>query len=111
MKRNKFEDMSIDELWALHENLASTLAKKIEDEIVRLQGRLRALEDKPALRSSAEVPKRRRYPKVTPKFQNPERPSETWAGRGTQPRWMGELLQAGRSIDDLRIARTLETAS
>jgi DNA-binding protein H-NS len=111
MKQNKFEAMTVDELWALHENVSSALAKKIEDEIGKLRDRLSALELKPGLPSPAELPKRRSYPKVKPKFQNPERPSETWAGRGKQPRWVRQLLQAGRSIDDLRIARTLETAS
>jgi DNA-binding protein H-NS len=28
---------------------------------------------------------KRPYPKVTPKFQNPEVPNQTWAGRGQQP--------------------------
>jgi DNA-binding protein H-NS len=38
-----------------------------------------------------------------PKFQNPGQPFETWSGRGKQPRWVSEMLDAGKSIDDLRI--------
>jgi DNA-binding protein H-NS len=48
---------------------------------------------------------------VPPKFQNPERPFETWAGRGRQPLWVTELIQAGKNIDDFRINRALEAAA
>jgi DNA-binding protein H-NS len=36
--------------------------------------------------SPADLPQRRPYPKVTPKFKNPQDPSQTWSGRGKQPR-------------------------
>jgi len=101
------ETMSINELWIFHENIASTLAKKIEDEIDRLQDRLDKLDRKLALPAS----QRRPYPKVFPKFQNPERPSETWSGRGKQPHWVSDLLQGGSSMDDIRISQTLGAAS
>jgi DNA-binding protein H-NS len=44
------------------------------------------------------------YPKVFPKFRNPDHPSETW-GRGKQPRWLTAQLRTGKRIDDLRIER------
>jgi DNA-binding protein H-NS len=108
--------MSINELWALHENIAAILVEKIEGEKVKLQGRLDELNRRfgvpPVLgKPLAKARARRPYPKVNPKFQNPQRPSETWAGRGKKPHWVSELLNAGGSIDDLRIARTLEVAS
>jgi len=46
---------------------------------------------------------RRPYPAVVPKYRNPERPSETWAGRGKTPRWLTAQLKSGRRIDDFRI--------
>jgi DNA-binding protein H-NS len=51
-----------------------------------------------------EASRARPYRKVNPKFRNPERPSETWAGRGKQPHWVSELLEAGRNMDEFRIA-------
>ena len=56
--------------------------------------------------SSTERPQRT-YPKVPPKYQNPDDPSQTWAGRGTKPRWVIEMLDDGMSIDDLRIRETV----
>jgi DNA-binding protein H-NS len=46
---------------------------------------------------------RRRYPPVRPKYRNPARPSETWAGRGKQPRWLKAQLGSGKKLDDFRI--------
>ena len=40
---------------------------------------------------------------VAPKYANPDNTSETWTGRGRQPRWVKGHLDAGGSIDDLVI--------
>jgi DNA-binding protein H-NS len=48
---------------------------------------------------------RRPYPKVVPKFRNPDRPSETWTGRGRTPRWLAAQIKRGKRIDDFRIER------
>jgi DNA-binding protein H-NS len=50
---------------------------------------------------------RKPYPKVRPKYQNPSAPFQTWSGRGKTPRWIHELIEAGGSIDDLRIPKTI----
>ena len=110
MNWNQLESMSVDELWELHQELSSVLAKRIKNKIQQLESLSESLERAPDLQSS-EAPKRRPYPKVLPKFQNPERPFETWAGRGRQPLWVTELIQAGKNIDDFRINRALEAAA
>jgi DNA-binding protein H-NS len=46
---------------------------------------------------------RRPYPQVLPKYRNPAEPSETWAGRGKQPRWLTAQLRSGKQLDDFRI--------
>lgn len=38
-----------------------------------------------------------------PKFANPENPSQTWTGKGRQPKWYVEAISAGKSPDDLEI--------
>src|SRR4051812_2236869 len=42
---------------------------------------------------------------VSPKYHNPDNPSETWTGRGLKPKWVQEKLAAGSSLDDLLINR------
>ncbi|GAA5070661.1 H-NS family nucleoid-associated regulatory protein [Lysobacter panacisoli] len=41
--------------------------------------------------------------KVAPKYRNPANPSETWAGRGKQPRWLSAYTNAGRKLEDFLI--------
>lgn len=38
-----------------------------------------------------------------PKYRHPENPELTWAGRGRQPRWIKDALEAGKSLEDMRI--------
>jgi len=84
MERKDLELMSIDELWALHEEIAAKLIAKLNAEKGMLENRLRQLNGRtehPRKRSG-----RRPYPIVFPKFRNPDQPSQTWAGRGKRPR-------------------------
>jgi len=102
--------MSIDELSRLHETVGAVLAKKIAAEIIALERCLQRLgpaagivqpgSQKPAIAADAG---RRRYPPVLPKYRNPTRPSETWAGRGKQPQWLTVQLESGKRIEDFRI--------
>ncbi|MGF6275748.1 DNA-binding protein H-NS [Massilia sp. UYP11] len=41
--------------------------------------------------------------KVNPQYHNPADNSQTWTGRGRQPKWVVEALGKGKSLDDLRI--------
>ncbi|SKA35148.1 DNA-binding protein H-NS [Enhydrobacter aerosaccus] len=41
--------------------------------------------------------------KVKPKYRNPANKSETWAGRGKQPRWLVAALKSGKKIQDFAI--------
>ena len=39
-----------------------------------------------------------------PKYKHPENPALTWSGRGRQPTWFKEAIDAGHSRDDLLVA-------
>jgi DNA-binding protein H-NS len=113
MNRNDLKSMSTDELWALHEEIAERLAAALTAEKTVLESRLRLLQhgiEIPSVTQAGHSPSasrpsalRRPYPVVVPKYRNPERPSETWAGRGKTPRWLTAQLKSGRRIDDFRI--------
>jgi DNA-binding protein H-NS len=104
-----FDSMSIDELWTLHEELAAKLAARLNSEKIMLETRLRQLaqtrpaEGKGKLARREEEHERRPYPTVVPKYRNPDNSSETWSGRGKQPRWLTAKLEAGKPIDDFSI--------
>jgi DNA-binding protein H-NS len=102
MTSNDLERMSIEELWALHVEISNVLAGKIATEKRQLERRLGMLQA--TSRSSPSAWRERRpYPQVFPKYRNPSKPSETWAGRGKLPRWLKAELQSGKKIDDFRI--------
>jgi DNA-binding protein H-NS len=102
MKKHDFAGMSLDELWKLHEQIDLELEKKIKDEKRRLLSRLEELNRKSSS-VPVEHPERRHYPKVQPKFRNPNDPTITWSGRGKHPHWINDLLKAGKQIEDFRI--------
>ncbi len=101
MTRNNLQSMSSDELWALHQKIAATLAAKITATKEVLEDRLRLLNQ--ARGQAIEASSRRPYPAVPPRFRNPDDPSQTWAGRGKRPRWLTAQLRSGKRIDDFRI--------
>jgi len=97
MKRTELDRMSTDDLWSLHVEVSQLLQQRIQQEKLQLEERLKLLRD--------PVSARRSYPPVPPKYRNPDQPSETWAGRGKQPRWLVAQLGSGRRIDDFRIKK------
>jgi DNA-binding protein H-NS len=102
MKLGKFNlaSLSVDELCALHEQVGTMLSEKIPAEKLALKERLAKLNSGLINRAV-----RRKYPPVLPKYQNPNDPTETWAGRGKQPRWLVAQLKGGKKINDFLINR------
>jgi DNA-binding protein H-NS len=111
-KKLNLDAMSVDEMWQLHEEISQTLSVRLASEKRELEKRLAQLRrekdtrqsgpaDVPA--SQGEVRERRKYPRVFPKYRNPGEPSETWSGRGKQPRWLVAALKTGRTIEEFAI--------
>ncbi|AMA61179.1 H-NS histone family protein [Bradyrhizobium sp. CCGE-LA001] len=112
MRRQDLEAMGFEELWLLHEELTKILAEKITAEKRELEKRLAQLNqpdqfgdsESAATETGAGQPQpRRKYPKVLPKYCNPLQPTETWSGRGKQPRWLVAALQSGHTLDEFKI--------
>jgi DNA-binding protein H-NS len=103
--------MSLDDLWSLHEEISRILSARITAEKRELEKRLAVLSrgmvhvdeevDSTSIRSDKP---RRKYPRVLPKYRNPQMPSETWSGRGKRPRWLVAAMKSGRKIEEFRIA-------
>jgi DNA-binding protein H-NS len=112
MKKFDLEKISLDDLWVLHEQISRVLSLRIIAEKEQLEKRLVQLNQgkdikRPALlglKPAVSDRPRRKYPKVFPKYRNPAEPSETWSGRGKQPRWLVSALKSGESIKDFEIS-------
>ncbi|MGB8606126.1 H-NS family nucleoid-associated regulatory protein [Bradyrhizobium sp.] len=102
MKDQTLDTMSSDELWILHEKVRQILSTRMKAEKHQLERRLALIME----RNKGNEKQRRPYPKVYPKYRNPERPSETWSGRGRQPHWVIAQLGSGKKVKDLLIAQT-----
>ncbi|KAA0072960.1 H-NS histone family protein [Tardiphaga sp. P9-11] len=109
-KKLELESMSVDDLWSLHEKISRILSARITSEKQELEKRLAVLNRGRNAISGDSVESfdshdkvRRKYPRVFPKYRNPAIPSETWSGRGKQPRWLVAALKSGRKVDDFRI--------
>jgi DNA-binding protein H-NS len=111
-KKLSFDAMSIDEMWQLHEEISRVLSVRLTSEKRELEKRLvrlRREKEKPQPKSVDKQLKNaprqgRKYPKVFPKYRNPNEPTETWSGRGKQPRWLTTALTTGHTIEEFVIS-------
>lgn len=118
MPKLDLEAMDLEELWHLHQELTEILAEKITAEKRELEKRLSQLNraeqigeaTSPFEETEADRP-RRKYPKVLPKYHNPSAPTETWSGRGKQPRWLVAALQSGHKLEEFRIIDVEDAAA
>ena len=101
------DNMSLKELRDLHKAVGRQIdgfeARKREQAMMAAQKAAEehgySLKD---LLGSGKAPKAAKAT-VAPKYVNPDDSSETWTGRGRQPRWVKGHLDAGGSVDDLLI--------
>jgi DNA-binding protein H-NS len=111
MRKLDLDAMQFDELWLIHEELTKILSDRIVAEKRELEKRLAKLNRVEIIRepgsanplSMTDRAPRRKYPKVLPKYCNPLAPSETWSGRGKQPRWLVAALKSGHKLDEFKI--------
>lgn len=112
-KKVNLNAMSVDEIWQLREEIIRVLSTRLTSEKRALEKRLSqlsrekgeiALSDPPDLQLKNGVSgERRKYPRVFPKYRNPNESSETWSGRGKMPRWLTVALKAGHLIEEFVI--------
>ena len=56
-----------------------------------------------AAKSARKSTKGYKLGKVAPKYRNPADPSQTWAGRGQQPKWLASQLGGSKRLEDFLI--------
>jgi DNA-binding protein H-NS len=108
VKKIEFQSMSVDELWSFFEEITSVLSARIKAQKYDLERRLALLNrgtdvvSRPRAYHSFDGKQRRKYPRVLPKYRNPQT-SETWTGRGKCPRWLVAAMASGHRIEEFRI--------
>ena len=93
MPKPNLSSASVDALLKLRDEIEQVLTRRaaqLRDELSKLGGGER--------RSSLKGRK------VPVKYR--DRPGNTWAGRGAQPRWLREKLKAGAKLEDFAVHGT-----
>jgi len=110
LDRLTFDDLQyiVGKLDTYRTEVQETLEQKREERLQELQERI-AL-DNAELAALSPVPvsavKAKMENPSTPKYRDPAKPENTWAGRGKQPMWLKEKLEAGAKLEDFLIDKS-----
>jgi DNA-binding protein H-NS len=97
MAKVNLSGMTVEELMDLRERIDETLHKRWAE----IERQLAALSGGRVVRGRGSALKGR---KVPPKYRS--RSGETWAGRGSKPRWLVDAIKGGRKLDDFLIDKS-----
>ncbi|MEM8575569.1 MAG: H-NS histone family protein [Pseudomonadota bacterium] len=100
----KIDKLSLDELKTLQKQVAKAIdgfeTKQRKEALAAAEAAVKKF----GYSLSDLTGKTKAKPKAAPpKYRHPENPAVTWSGRGRQPAWIKEGLEAGKSLDDYAI--------
>jgi DNA-binding protein H-NS len=99
-------------------NLSSAELRKLQEQVARElkqregQDKAKAREQIHAIAQSVGLPlkdligtpaPRAKTGSVAPRYRNPADVTQQWTGRGRQPKWVKEWLEAGKDISGLKV--------
>ncbi len=101
----KMENLSFEDLKTLKRNVGIALLKRKKQMISDARREVDAAAHEIAERRglSARALLKPSQPTNEPKYYNIEDPDLTWTGRGRKPNWIIAHIDAGGSLDELRI--------
>ena len=88
MARVNVDRMTLKELLDLEAKLQKAIALARERERANVKREMTALAEKHGFTLRELLDGRVKGKLVTPKYANPDDPSQTWAGRGRKPLWL-----------------------
>ncbi len=102
----EYQNLSERELQAVIENAEKALKNKQANkrkEVITQIKELAASIDVIVEIHDPDKRSARKGAKVAIKYRHPDDPNKTWTGRGVAPKWMQELLNAGRQRSEFEI--------
>ncbi|MET0981057.1 MAG: H-NS histone family protein [Telluria sp.] len=102
-------DYNLGELKGLQHDIEKAIKNRQQQELRKAREQIMAIAKdagvsvEELLAASAKKAKKESGQKVKPQYQNPEDTSQTWTGRGRQPRWIADGLASGKKLDDFRM--------
>lgn len=95
------ESLSLPELLELQKQLPTVIARRQTEVRKDLLQKASAMVARHGLTLDELMKGSRKRHGV--KYANPGDPSQTWSGVGSRPRWVRELLAAGKTLEDLKV--------
>ncbi len=105
MARVNLDKFSVAELKELQRDVAQALIEREAEEKAAVKAEMMALAAKHGFSLDELVGKAkgRKGGVVAPKYRNPDNASETWTGRGRQPKWLAPLVKKGAKLEKFLI--------
>jgi DNA-binding protein H-NS len=103
---SNLQELSETELAALLDNAQKALRDRQEGK--RKEGIAKIREIAAAIGIAVEIAdpaktSSRKGGKVAVKYQNPANPADKWTGRGMKPKWLRELIEQGRNLEEFAV--------
>jgi DNA-binding protein H-NS len=108
------ESMSDEQLQTLHARVREALDGRVRGRFDEYRRIARAAGYEATFTRIGEEPRRRRGQssgrvdrrgEIAPKYRNPDNLSETWSGRGREPKWLQHQIAAGKSREEFLISK------
>ncbi|WEF31178.1 H-NS histone family protein [Pseudoduganella chitinolytica] len=98
-------NMSASELRQLQEQIGRELKKRESQDLQKARDQIFAIAQRVGLplKDLIATGGRGKGSTVAARYRNPDDTTQQWTGRGRQPKWVKEWVDAGKAIDDLRI--------
>lgn len=106
MAKINLDKLDLDELKSLQKDVAKAISQY---EARKRKAALEAIEAVAREKGyslselTGAAPSKRTKAQHPPKYRHSENSAKTWSGRGRQPAWVKEHLEANRSLDELLI--------
>lgn len=102
-------DYNLNELKALQHDTEKEIKDRQQQEMKKAREQILAIAQnlgvpvEELLADTTRKSKTDRPEKVQPQYKNPADSSQTWSGRGRQPKWIVDGLANGKKLDEFRI--------
>lgn len=97
------DKMSLKDLLELEARVKRAITNAKERERSDLKQKIASLAENAGFTVSELFGSGRKGSKVAIKYRNKDNPSETWTGRGRQPKWLAAKLAKGAKLNDFSI--------
>jgi DNA-binding protein H-NS len=98
-------NLSVVELRTLQDQVNKQLKLAAQQDVAKAREEIQAIAQRAGI-SLQELVKgaaRKKSGNVAVQYRNPANADQRWTGRGRQPKWVKEWLDAGSSLDALRV--------